>query len=231
MKVFAISDLHLSGSQPKPMDIFGSHWQDYTMRIKTNWINGVSEDDVVIIAGDISWAMKLEDAKQDLDWISGLPGTKVMIRGNHDYWWNSITKIRSVSNGIVALQNDAYRLEDFVFCGCRGWLLPGNKDYTSSDAKIYQRELIRLKMGLDSAVRLMDDNSRLVVMLHYPPICTDGTVDANIESLLLQYKVKTVVFGHIHGKHGYNNLMNEINGISYYLTSCDMLNFCPIQIF
>lgn len=230
MKVFAISDLHLSGSQPKPMDIFGTHWQDYTERIKTNWINNIYDNDVVVIAGDISWAMKLEDAKQDLDWISSLPGKKIIIRGNHDYWWNSITKIRNTSSGIVALQNDAFKLDNYVFCGCRGWLLPGSKDFSTDDEKIYQRELIRLKIGLDSATRLAENNSEIIVLFHYPPINNDGVADPNVEQLLLQYGVSKVVFGHVHGKHNSNKLCSKINGIHYFLTSCDLLDFCPIQI-
>lgn len=227
MKVFAISDLHLSGSQNKPMDVFGEKWKDYTNTITENWNKCVSDGDVVVIAGDISWAMRLEDAKADLDWIDGLPGIKIILRGNHDYWWSSLTRVRSAAGRIHVVQNDAHKIGDYIFCGSRGWLLPGTKGFKADDAKIYTRELLRLKLSLDAAKRLQNNNEKIIVAMHFPPL--DSVPDKGYEELFVQYGIDTVIYGHIHGAR-VDTPIREINGIKYYITSCDLLNFDPLEI-
>lgn len=227
MKVFAISDLHLSGSQNKPMDIFGDRWKDYTNVLRENWKQVVSEEDIVVIAGDISWAMQLNDAKVDLEWIDSLAGNKVILRGNHDYWWNSLTKVRSAAGSMRVLQNDAYKIGDYIFCGSRGWILPSNKSFKSDDEKIYNRELLRLKLSLDSAKRLQGNNEKIIVAMHFPPL--DVSPDKNFEELFIRYGVDTVLYGHIHGIK-LENPLRIVNGINYYITSCDVLNFMPLRI-
>lgn len=200
MKVFAISDLHLSINNPKPMDIFGGNWDNYWDKIKKNWSEVVSPDDVVLISGDISWALKLEDAIPDLQEIASLAGKKIIIRGNHDYWWSSYSKVKNIlPSSIFAIQNNAIKFDDFIICGTRLWTMP-TANSSEHDKKIYERELIRLKMTLDEAKKLSEDNLPIILMLHYPPFNALWQ-DNEITSLINQYEnVKHVIYGHLHGK-------------------------------
>lgn len=221
MKIFAISDLHLSFGHNKPMEIFGEAWKDYLEKISVDWREKVSEDDVVLIAGDISWAMRLEETKEDFEFLKSLPGKKVIIRGNHDYWWSSISKVRAVlPEGVFALQNDSVDFGEFVVCGTRGWTVPERAgEQSEEDKKIFEREKIRLEMALSSARR---SNSSIVCMLHYPPF-NSRKDDSDFTQLLERYGVKVVVYGHLHGKSVKKDLKYVKNGISYYLTSCDQV--------
>ena len=148
MKVFAISDLHLSINNPKPMDIFGPVWQGYLDKIFEDWKAKVSDEDLVLLAGDFSWAMKLEDTKEDFALLSSLPGKKIIIRGNHDYWWKSISAVRAfLPQNFYAIQNDAIKFGDIVVCGTRGWMVPErNSEQSEENKKIYDREVIRLEL-------------------------------------------------------------------------------------
>lgn len=231
MRIFAIADLHLSRANPKPMGVFGAHWENYWDRVRTAWRRDIAQEDVVLVAGDISWAMKLQDAALDLAEISELPGKKILLRGNHDYWWSSVTKIRELlTNETYVLQNDALRLGNFVFCGCRGWVLPGSNGYSEeNDSKIYARELLRLEMSLEYAKKLAGEDGRIIAMSHYPPF--DGeTADPGMTSLYAQYGVERVIYGHIHRKPPKEQQIRSFEGITYYLTSCDTLDFEPLQI-
>ena len=194
MKVFAISDLHLSINNPKPMDIFGPTWEGYVDKIFEDWKAKVSEDDVVLLAGDFSWAMKLEDTKADFDLLKNLPGTKVIIRGNHDYWWKSISSVRNfIPEKFYALQNDALKLGDYIFCGTRLWNLPGmTKTQTEEDEKIYKRELIRLELSLQEAKKMQTAGEKIICVLHYPPY-TFNEEDNEVTALLEKYGVNKVV--------------------------------------
>ena len=155
MKIWAISDLHLSFGANKPMDVFGGNWENYLDKIKEDWADKVSDDDIVLIAGDISWAMKLEETKADFEFLGALKGKKIIIRGNHDYWWASISNVRSVlPANVFAIQNDAIKFDDVIICGTRGWTVPENDFETAQDEKIYKRELIRLELTLKSAKKL-----------------------------------------------------------------------------
>ena len=159
MKLFSISDLHLDIYNKKPMDIFGPVWHNYVDKIVEDWNNKVTKDDVVILAGDYSWAMKLEDATKDFEFLNSLNGTKIIIRGNHDYWWSSVSKVRAIlPANTYALQNDAIKLGNYIFCGNRGWLIPEGKQNTEENKKIYARELIRLELSLKSAKKLQTNN-------------------------------------------------------------------------
>ena len=231
MKIYAISDLHLSNSCDKPMDVFGGNWENYTEKIQENWKSKISKNDLVLIAGDISWGMKLEEAEADLEWIDKLPGKKIIIKGNHEYWWKSISSVRSIlPESIMAIQNDAIKIEKYIFCGTRGWMVPEkNKDLAEEDLKIYKREVERLKLSLMSAKVLQTDGEKIVAMIHYPPFNSDKD-DNELTALLEEYGVETVVFGHI---HGYTNCPNitQKNGINYYFTSCDHINNDPILLY
>jgi predicted phosphohydrolase len=226
---YAISDLHLSTVVNKPMDIFGGNWEGYFEKIKTDWRARVKDDDVVLIAGDISWAMRLEDAVPDLEEIAALPGKKVIIKGNHEYWWNSYSKVKSIlPNGVFAIQNDALKLNGAIVAGTRGWTTP-DKNTAAEDIKIYEREKMRLKMTLDCAARLRTQNEDVYVMTHYPPFNATGA-DSDFTKIISEYPVKCVVYGHLHGKDARAMFVLEKDGIKYYLTSCDLIGNKLIEI-
>ncbi len=224
MKVYAISDLHLSISTPKPMDIFGHIWDNYTEDIEKDWNEKVTDDDIVLLAGDFSWAMYLEDAVKDYDYLKKLKGRKVMIRGNHDYWWQSISAVRnSAPSDMFFLQNDCVRFENILICGTRGWTVPERgREQSPDDLKIYKRELIRLELALQSATKLRKDGDILIVMIHYPPF-NSGVEDSDFTNLMEKYNANICVFGHLHGNKIRSKLEYSKRGINYYLTSCDKL--------
>lgn len=236
MKIFSISDLHLSINNPKPMDIFGPAWDNYVDKIIEDWKEKVSDEDIVLIAGDISWAMKLEDAKPDIDLISALPGKKIIIRGNHDYWWKSISGVRALlPENFFALQNDHVVIENYIFCGTRGWQVPENNFKTAEDEKIFNREIIRLELSLSSAnaarEKLLEKgkDAKLICMIHYPPFNSKLERSA-FTDLFKKYGVSSVVYGHLHGNRSRFKFITEMEGVKYYLTSCDLVENKLVQI-
>lgn len=221
MKVFAISDLHLSINNSKPMDIFGPVWEGYLDKIFSQWKEKVGEEDIVLMAGDLSWAMKLEEVKADLDLLKDLPGKKIIIKGNHDYWWKSISSLRAIlPQNFYAIQNDAIRFDGLVVCGTRGWKgVEKNMVLSAEDQKIFDREVLRLEMTLESANKLKQEGDKLICMMHYPPVSFSKD-DSAFSNLIEKYNVDYVVYGHL---HGYKNITSTFtkNDIPYYLTSCD----------
>lgn len=230
MKIYAISDLHLSTVAQKPMDVFGGKWEGYIEKIQDNWNAKIKDDDLVLVAGDISWGMKLEEAKPDLDFLGSLPGIKVIIKGNHEYWWKSISSVREIlPTSVKAIQNDAIKFDDIIICGTRGWIVPEtNKEMSDEDTKIYKREIERLRLSLMSAKTLQTNGENIIAMMHFPPFNSNKEQN-EFMNLFEEYGVKRVIFGHI---HGYTNCPNvyENNGVTYYLTSCDHINNDPILI-
>ncbi|MDL2318883.1 metallophosphoesterase [Eubacteriales bacterium OttesenSCG-928-A19] len=228
MTVFAISDLHLPGGAKKPMDIFGDHWADHFERIREDWLARVNGADLVLLPGDTSWAMRVEEARQDLDAIGDLPGRKVLLRGNHDYWWSSISRVRAaLPAGMYAIQNDALAFEDVVVCGSRGWVCPGAPTYDEDDARIYAREVERLSLSLRAARRLADargGDARLIAMLHYPPF-SGHDQPTEVTRLLTEHGVTDAVYGHLHGPGLAGAFSGTLDGVRYHLTSCDGLGF------
>mgnify|MGYP001608164671 FL=1 len=196
MALWAISDLHLSINSDKPMDIFGDKWSNHNEKIKKNWISKVSADDTVLIAGDISWSMNISDGVEDLDWIHELPGEKILIKGNHDYWWSGITKLNALYDDMNFIQNNFFSYKDFAICGTRGWNCPGNTRFTTHDEKIYNREIIRLRISLDEAVK--KGYNKFIVMLHYPPT-NDTFEETELIRVIKEYNVCKVIYGHLHG--------------------------------
>ncbi|BDR65940.1 ser/threonine protein phosphatase [Clostridium tetani] len=227
MALYAISDFHLSFTTDKPMNVFGENWKDHHKKIKENWMRTVKEEDTVIIAGDISWSMNIEDGMEDLHWISKLPGEKILVKGNHDYWWTSISKLNNLYPDMKFIQNNYFQYEDYALCGTRGWICPRGDNFTEHDSKVYKRELIRLKLSLDSAIK--DDYDNFIVVLHYPPF-NGAKVDEGFLEIFKDYNVRKVIFGHLHGMPKQNIFNREIDGIEYLLTSCDYLDFNLIKI-
>ena len=227
MDIYAIGDLHLPGGDDKPMNVFGDHWAGHFERISRDWLARVGEEDVVLIPGDISWAMQLADALPDLRAIGSLPGRKILLRGNHDYWWSGISRLRdALPPGMFAVQNDAMRLGNTAFCGTRGWTLPAGSA-AAEDEKIYRRELQRMEMSLDRAVKL--DADRLVVMCHYPPL-GEGGAETPLSELLSRYPVDDVVYGHLHGPSLRGAVNGLYGGIRYHCVSCDGLQFQLLRL-
>lgn len=227
MKIWGISDLHLSFSTDKPMDIFGEQWQDHAGQMAYHWDLLVKNDDIVLCPGDLSWAMKLLEARKDLDWIGARPGTKILVKGNHDYWWNAIGKVRNfIPKNCIALQNDAHDIGEFVVAGSRCWSAPGSFDYTAQDEVIYKRELERLRMSLDQAM-LIGKGKPILAAIHYPPF-TMGQENTAFADVLEKYPVKICVYGHLHGQKSFKYAFEgERNGILYMMLSCDYLRFKP----
>ncbi len=232
MKVFAVSDLHLPGNQNKPMDIFGGNWTGHFDKIKEDWLARVGEGDVVLIAGDISWAMALPDALTDLEKMKDLPGKKVFIRGNHDYWWSGITALRrsAPDDSFFFLQNDAVRFDDLVICGSRGWVSPGCAEYKEEDEKIYRREAERFRLALQAAQKMRQEGDRLLCMIHYPPF-NPKRESSLFTDLFERAGADKVVFGHLHRSAGAYPFSCERVGIEYRLTSCDLLGFKLAEIY
>lgn len=230
MKIFAISDLHLSTTTDKPMDVFGAAWTDYMQKIEADWRAKVSEEDVVLIAGDISWAIELSDALCDVAVIANFPGKKVLIRGNHDYWWHSISRIRdALPQGVCALQNDAIRLGNVVITGSRGWSVEGTPEFSEEDARLCLREAERLRLCFRSANALKQEGDTLIAMMHFPPF-NARREDSLFTAIFEENGVDKVVYGHLHGKDARADLEIKKKDITYYLTSCDLVKNTLIKI-
>ena len=220
MAVYAIADLHLPARQ-KPMDVFGEHWRDHFRRIREDWLTRVAPGDLVLLPGDLSWAMRLEDAAEDLRSIAALPGTKLLLRGNHDYWWSSIGRVRrALGEGMLALQNDSVLIDGRLYAGSRGWTLPG-PDFSEDDRRIYARERLRLEMSLESA-RRRDGEAPITVMMHFPPLTDE---EPGFSDILERYGVTDCVYGHLHGPAIYGAVRGLRGGVRYHQVSCDGLDF------
>jgi len=235
MSVFTIADLHLPISVNKPMDIFGSRWQNYVEKIEKNWRAIVDDGDTVIIPGDISWAIDLNEAKKDFEFLNSLPGRKLLGKGNHDYWWGTMSKNRKFlqENGFTNIDflfNNAYEVENFIVCGTRGWYIDEKMQNTSNTDAEYQkivlRETARLKMSIEEAIMLCPDRSKeIIVFLHFPPVF-GSFICEEIVNVLLSYDIKRCFFGHIHGIYAIPSV-TEYKGIRFNLISGDYLNFIP----
>lgn len=235
MSLFSIADLHLSEGVEKPMDIFGHRWTDHTNKLKERWCAVVTDDDTVIVPGDISWAMALEDALPDFKLIDSLPGKKILGKGNHDFWWGTLSKMKKMlsENGITTidfLQNNAFEVEDYIICGTRGWYVEEKYQNTVGDVdyqKIVDREAGRLRLSLNEAVKLRGDSEKkILVYFHFPPVFGDF-VCREIVDILKEYNIRHCYFGHIHANYTIPKT-TEFEGINMTLISADFLNFIPM---
>ena len=226
MSIYAISDLHLSLSGEKPMDIFGEVWRNHAERIAENWDATVNQEDTVLLAGDHSWALRFDDARIDLDYIAARPGRKILIRGNHDYWWRreATTRIqRQLPSDITLLHGRAIVVDGIGITGTRGWRLETDEDLDAGDAKVMNRELLYLERGLKE---IPPDVTKKIALLHYPPFNADLEPN-DFAGLLQTYNVDILVYGHIHtGVY----LQGNINGIEYRLVSADHVDMRPVLI-
>lgn len=222
-RLYAISDLHLASKVDKPMDVFGGEWPGYEKLIEKDWKRKVRKNDIVVVAGDLSWGMNMEEAQPDLDKIGKLGGNIVVCRGNHDYWWKSVSVVRrAVAKNVRVLQNDACCVGNYVFCGCRGWKQKEtNREQSDEDKKILAREVERMKLALADAKKIILPGQKLVVVMHYPP--TNSRLEDNeFTKLFEENGVDFVIFGHLHGK--VRKAMQYQKGkTKYFLTSCDLL--------
>lgn len=226
MKVFAIGDLHLDSKNEKPMNIFGDNWINHEEKIFNNWNSAVCEHDIVLIPGDVSWATKLEDAKTDLLKIDELPGTKIISKGNHDFWWSTNNKFNMLGlKTIKFLFNNHYEFGDYIIYGTRGWdSIEENSELNNelNNERIYARELNRLKLSLESCKK---NNKIKIVMLHYPPFDKQGEPN-NFYDILKSYNVKICIYGHLHGEEGHKNIKEGyIENILFHCVSSDYLDF------
>lgn len=224
MSVFTISDLHLSLGTNKPMEVFG--WDNYVKRIESNWKRLVKNEDTVVIPGDFSWALKLEESLEDFKFLNSLPGRKLLFKGNHDLWWSTVKKVNEffVKNEIDTVElvfNNAVVVENFAVCGTRGWLFSGAED----DKKIISREAGRLKRSLEEAALT---GKEPLVFTHYP-VAYGEEYCKELVDVLKEFDIKTVYYGHIHG-NGFNNAIPEFDGIKLKLVSSDCINFVPYLI-
>ena len=228
MKIFAIADIHLSGLPPfKPMSFFGDHWQDHWKNICTDWLSRVTPDDVILLAGDISWAMKLDQALIDLDAIAELPGRKILIRGNHDYWWQTLGKLKAAVGGRLSfIQNNYVNLSTLAVCGSRGWICPEDPCFRETDAPIFQRELGRVRNSLAAARSA--GHQRIILMLHYPPLYNNQP--SGFTQLLAEFAVEICIYGHLHDEAIKSAPQGTINNTVLHLVSCDALGFKLKQI-
>ncbi|KXZ39158.1 hypothetical protein SAMN05661008_01147 [Alkalithermobacter thermoalcaliphilus JW-YL-7 = DSM 7308] len=228
MALYAIGDLHFGKAVNKPMDIFGDNWDNHTQKIIDNWKKTVNNDDTVLIAGDISWGINLNEAMPDLQDIHNLPGKKILVKGNHDYWWATITKLNKLFDDMKFLQNNYYIYKDYAICGTRGWICPNKNKFDEEDEKIYKREIQRLRLSLDMAKK--DGFEKIIVMTHYPPT-NDDLEESEFTKTYKQYNVKKVVYGHLHGKEFFKYaLEGNKDGIDYTLVSCDYTDFKLVKI-
>ena len=228
MKIFGIADTHLSFSPSvdKPMSIFGEGWDNYEDRLEKAWRSLISEEDYVVIPGDISWGLKFQEAVPDLDFIHSLPGRKILLKGNHDLWWSKITMLNTLYDDMIFIQNSCVPAGDsgVVICGSRGWKLPWAEDFDEHDRKIYNRELLRLESSLKEGRKKGDI---LIAAMHYPP-AEEGRRQSNFTSLLEEYGVKICVYGHLHGPAAFGKGIKGLqNGTEYKLISLDYLGGIP----
>ncbi len=229
MKVFGIGDLHLSASGQKPMDVFGPEWADHQAKLEDNWRAAVGPDDLVLICGDLSWAMRLEEARPDLAFVGALPGRKYFIQGNHDYWFSSPGRVRAVlAESLRLIRFDAAVSGGVGICGVRGWLWPGHPDYQAAeDERHWRRAVERLRLSLGALRQLPWDAA--VAMFHFPPRGAEG--ETELSDMVREAGVRFCIYGHLHGRDAAQAFEGEAGGVAYRCVSADRVGFTPALLF
>lgn len=234
MSIYAIADLHLSFLHNKPMDIFGDNWENHAEKIKSNWMEKVKEKDFVILPGDFSWAMYLNDSKLDFQYLNSLPGNKILLKGNHDYWWTTLTKMNDFMKennytNISFLYNNSYLIENKIIVGTRGW----NILDTENDSKMIKRENARLELSITDGLKKFGTDKEIIAFMHYPPINKndkDRNGQTEFTKTLKKYGIHRCYYGHLHGPSHNDAVEGKINGIEYKLISADYLNFNLLKV-
>ena len=234
MAIYVIADLHLSFSQDKPMSIFGENWEGHSEKIKNNWISKVKPEDTVVLPGDFSWAMYLQDTYKDFEYLNSLPGKKLLLKGNHDYWWTTVTNMRNFLEenkfkNIDFIYNNSYLVENKILTGTRGWNLLD----TENSSKMIKRESIRLQLAIEDGIKKYGDDKEIIVFMHYPPI-TKAKIELEQEAkfveLMKKYNVKRCYYGHLHGMSIKDAVEGKVEGIQFKLVSADRLDFTLEEI-
>lgn len=235
MSIYVIADLHLSFNQDKPMNIFGDNWENHAEKIRNNWINKVKKDDCVILSGDFSWATYLEDTKKDFEFINELPGKKILLKGNHDYWWTTLTSMKNFLEennfkDIDFLYNNSYFIENKIIVGTRGWNILDGED----NNKMIKRENARLELSIQKGIEQYGKEKEIIAFLHYPPITVSNInkkEDTEFVKTLKKYNIRKCYYGHLHGTSSYKDaVIQMIDNIEYKLISADYLNFELVEI-
>jgi len=233
MSLYAIGDLHLANDpkiEDKAMDMFGGVWVDHAKKLSDIWNRIIKPEDTVLIVGDLSWALKLEDVAADIDYLRKLPGKKIIMKGNHDLWWASRKKMETLFPDVFFLQNNCYEGDDFVIAASRGWLLPNDSNFKEEeDRKIYERELLRIRASLDAA-KAVQKGRHLIAATHYPPVMENG-ISTEITNMFTEYNVEFAVYGHLHGEViNLRRFEGTIGQTRYKLVSLDSLGACPFKL-
>ena len=231
MSIYTIGDLHLSFENPKPMNIFGDNWDNHEEKIKKNWLETVTEKDTVVHPGDFSWSMNLKDTVKDFEYLNNLPGRKILLKGNHEYWWTTITNMKNFLNehgfnNIDFIQNNSIEVEDKIICGTRGWTL--NNPEIENSKKILERETLRLELSINDALS-KNSKKEIIVFMHYPPIIKQN-LNTDFIRVLTKYNIKRCYYAHLHGKSIEEAVEGDIHGIQFKLVSCDGLDFKLLKI-
>lgn len=233
MAIYGIADLHLSFAQPKPMDIFGDNWTNHEEKIKNNWLKKVKPDDTVILPGDFSWATYLEDTLQDFSYLNSLPGKKILLKGNHDYWWTTIKNMKNFLQenhfeNIDFLYNNSYLIENKIIVGTRGWNL-----LEDNDGKMLNRETIRLELSIQEGIKKYGENKEIIAFMHYPPVTATYLYQKNnmeFLELMKKYHIQKCYYGHLHGASHKDAVEGIVEGVELKLISADYLDFDLILI-
>ena len=230
MAIYTISDLHLSLGMNKPMDIFGDNWENHDKKIRSNLIKKVKEEDLILLPGDFSWAMYIQDAKKDFEYLNELPGTKLLLKGNHDYWWESLKRMREFLkennfSNIDFIYNNSYIWENKIIVGTRGW-----SEQEENPEKIIRRENLRLELSIQDGIKKFGNDKEIIVCMHYPPFNGYESPELNFIETMKKYNIKICIYGHIHGEVGKEAKKGNIDGIKFVMASSDQTNFDLIKI-
>ena len=234
MAIYTIGDLHLSFNENKPMSVFGENWEGYEEKVKENWIDLVTENDLVVLPGDFSWSMYLKDTYKDFAYLNALPGKKLLLKGNHDYWWTTITSMRNFIEenhfqNIDFIYNNAYEFENKVIVGTRGWTFGADEE----SKKMLNREAARLELSIKNGIKLYGEEKEMIAFMHYPPIIKQNILNNEINifiEILNKYQIKKCFFGHLHSMAILEAVEGKYFGVDFKLVSADALDFKLVRL-
>ena len=231
MAIYVIADLHLSFNTDKPMDIFGANWENHVDKIKKDWIEKVKDEDIVLIPGDFSWETYLEDTYKDFEFLNNLPGRKILLKGNHDYWWTTLNKMNNyIKNSgfenIDFLYNNSFLIEDKIITGTRGWI----SNLNNENLKILKRENERLKLSIKSGIEKYGEEKEIIVLMHYPPFIKENVENIDFVKIMKEFNVVKCFYGHLHSDSHKEAIEGKIEDIEFKLISSDYMNFDLLKI-